>query len=223
MFDADVNEIEKGRMTRYSIKRQGSAISYGEVLERWQTDSTFQSFFSELLAGSPYVAFRWETPAIRRTTIHQPFELVLLNAPRYASRKTDAQTFKSYFLQNDAQGGIVSFPSLGGDAILVVPQPLAAGEVYGHLAAFVRGAPRQQRDALWQVIGRNMQSILGAEPRWLNTAGGGVAWLHVRIDSRPKYYGYEPFKAAIGATGEPSGLNSCPPVEPHNKLVNRIG
>ncbi|MGI9175867.1 MAG: DUF6940 family protein [Rhodothermales bacterium] len=23
---------------------------------------------------------------------------------------------------------------------------------------------------------------------WLSTAGGGVSWLHVRLDSRPKYY-----------------------------------
>ena len=29
---------------------------------------------------------------------------------------------------------------------------------------------------------------LGARPVWLSTAGGGVDWLHVRLDDRPKYY-----------------------------------
>jgi hypothetical protein len=29
---------------------------------------------------------------------------------------------------------------------------------------------------------------------WLSTAGMGVSWLHVRLDSSLKYYGYKPFK-----------------------------
>jgi len=32
-------------------------------------------------------------------------------------------------------------------------------------------------------------------PTWLSTAGGGVAWLHVRLDTRPKYYRYNPYRA----------------------------
>src|SRR5437773_8006599 len=31
-------------------------------------------------------------------------------------------------------------------------------------------------------------------PRWLNTEGTGVFYLHVRIDSRPKYYSWEEYK-----------------------------
>ncbi len=38
--------------------------------------------------------------------------------------------------------------------------------------------------------------MIGHTPLWLSTAGGGVAWLHVRLDSRPKYYGYSPYKTA---------------------------
>jgi len=30
---------------------------------------------------------------------------------------------------------------------------------------------------------------------WLSTSGLGVGWLHVRLDSRPKYYTYEPYKS----------------------------
>ena len=34
-------------------------------------------------------------------------------------------------------------------------------------------------------------------PIWLNTAGGGVAWLHIRLDHRPKYYRYLPYKKPL--------------------------
>ena len=31
-------------------------------------------------------------------------------------------------------------------------------------------------------------------PLWLSTCGTGVYWLHVRLDSRPKYYSYQEYK-----------------------------
>jgi hypothetical protein len=40
-----------------------------------------------------------------------------------------------------------------------------------------------------------MQRRLNNKPVWLSTAGAGVAWLHIRLDDRPKYYGYTPFRA----------------------------
>ena len=32
-----------------------------------------------------------------------------------------------------------------------------------------------------------------AKPVWLSTSGMGVAWLHFRLDQRPKYYTYRAF------------------------------
>jgi hypothetical protein len=28
---------------------------------------------------------------------------------------------------------------------------------------------------------------------WLSTSGLGVAWLHIRLDSTPKYYQHQPY------------------------------
>lgn len=41
-----------------------------------------------------------------------------------------------------------------------------------------------------------MQQNLNDAPIWLNTAGAGVPWLHIRLDSRPKYYRYQPYTLA---------------------------
>jgi hypothetical protein len=34
------------------------------------------------------------------------------------------------------------------------------------------------------------------QPIWLSTAGMGVAWLHIRLDERPKYYSHKPYAVA---------------------------
>ncbi len=77
---------------------------------------------------------------------------------------------------------------------MVVPCPVAEASAYRHLAAFVRLAPESQRHALWQSVAEAMTRRIGAKPVWLSTAGAGVSWLHVRLDDRPKYYGFGPYR-----------------------------
>lgn len=89
---------------------------------------------------------------------------------------------------------MVAFPNLGKDAILVVPCPRGSPSAYGHLAAFVRQAPKDQTHALWALVGDAMVQRLGTKPVWLSTAGAGVSWLHVRLDDSPKYYGHAPYR-----------------------------
>ena len=76
----------------------------------------------------------------------------------------------------------------------MVPRPDRPPSAHGHLAAFVRQAPEPQRHALGESVGGAMGRRLGAAPVWLSTAGAGVPWLHVRLDDRPKYYGYGPYR-----------------------------
>ena len=89
---------------------------------------------------------------------------------------------------------MLTIPNLGGDALMVVPRPMSDVGCYCHLAAFLRGAPEPQRDALWVAVANATLGRVGSKPLWLNTAGGGVAWLHVRLDARPKYYHHMPYK-----------------------------
>ena len=88
----------------------------------------------------------------------------------------------------------MSFANLGRDAFLVVPCPTGRLSAYGHLAAFLRGAQEEQKHALWALVGKLMEQRGGSKSVWLSTAGAGVSWLHVRLDDRPKYYGYGPYR-----------------------------
>ncbi len=89
---------------------------------------------------------------------------------------------------------MVLFPSLGGDATLLAPSPIDAATDYAHLAAFLRTADERQIQALWCKVGIHVAASLRDEPIWLSTSGLGVAWLHVRLDSMPKYYQHQPYK-----------------------------
>ncbi len=194
MFDAKIQEIEPKQIIRYSLTQDGGRVRFSEALDLWESSADFRSFFTKVLIESPFSAFRWETPALTESNAARDFEFVLLDEPAFCSRPTDKKTFAKYFAAADANAGVTSFPSLGRDSILIVPSLQADTAAYGHLSAFVRRAPPEQIDALWRLVGKLMKSQLSDRPVWLSTAGGGVAWLHVRLDSRPKYYGYAPYR-----------------------------
>lgn len=196
MFDATIDNIEPNRITRYFLTRDAAALTFSNVLDLWQSDADFRNYYSQLLADSPFDAYRWETPTLTASNVTQPFQFVLLNSPGFCSRQTDQTAYDSYFTADDTDYGVVSFANLSGDATLVVPSPRTDISAYGHLAAFIRHAPNNQIDAFWRIISNAVKSKISHIPLWLSTAGGGVAWLHVRLDSRPKYYGYSPYKTA---------------------------
>jgi hypothetical protein len=183
-----------GDRVRIAIDLDGSPVCYADVLQRWQSDEEFRTFFIGLLADAPFSAFRWETPPITLATANRPFEFVLEDSPGLA-RNPDVDAFAQHF-KNGAMEEVVEFPNLGKDAVMVVPCPNGPPSAYGHLADFVRHAPDSQKHALWKLVGAAMQRRLGARPVWLSTAGAGVAWLHVRLDDRPKYYGYAAYRNA---------------------------
>lgn len=80
------------------------------------------------------------------------------------------------------------------DATLVVPTPQSDLSNYTHLGRFIRNAPINQIDAFWKNTGITVSTELKEKKVWLNTEGTGVYWLHGRIDSRPKYYKYKPYR-----------------------------
>jgi len=185
------------RGTRFAIDFNGEPASFRNIVEALRFDSSFRSAFNASLSQSPYAAFRWETPAATTVSISQPFEYVLIESPEL-DRVPDPTPFAGHL--GHSRDGVVVFTNLGGDAVLIAPSPMTSHSAYGHLGAFVRNAPEQQRQALWQSVGEALTARVGDKPVWLSTAGAGVAWLHIRIDDRPKYYVFTPYKKSSGAT-----------------------
>lgn len=192
MWNISMKELDDAPGRRFYVMHEGQAATYHEVLESLQSDAAFRQRLNTALAEAPYSAFRWETPQVTKDTQDRPFEFVILDSPGLA-RRPDEKAFADYYHQ--AEEDVTVFANLGRDAILVVPTPLADYSAYGHLAAFVRNAPEIQRHALWKAVGEAMIARLSDKPVWLSTAGAGVSWLHMRLDDRPKYYGYQPYRS----------------------------
>ncbi len=177
--------------SQYRLLQEERLLTFEEVLKLWQKDIDFRTFFNQLLVDSPYDAFFWETPPLSQKTIQQAFEFVLIEAKGLAKVNPDTHSFQEHFQQNES---VVTFGNLGGDAQLIVPCPVIENSTYTHLANFVRYAPTEQIHQLWEMVGQVYEQKIGSQNKWLSTAGMGVYWVHVRIDSRPKYYRYSPYR-----------------------------
>lgn len=194
MWQCVPEPLPGGRVVRFVPRDpSGAQLPYRDGLRLLRTDETFRGFFASLLSAAPFDAFRWETPPVDAATVDRAFEFVLLDAPAL-NRPPDAEAFEDRFRSARDGRQVVAFPNLGNDAVLVVPCPAGPPETYAHLAAFVRGAPAAQVHELWQTVAAEMESRLSAAPVWLSTAGMGVSWLHVRLDARPKYYGFGAYR-----------------------------
>jgi len=195
MWDTDTQNIPSGCL--YRLLRDQAPLSFRELFRLLESDDDFITWYSKLLAHSKFSAFYWEHPPLTTQRLDEDAEFVLIEAALLASLPTDPAPFQSQFkMQPDAD--VCVFPNLGGDAMLVVPSPIGSSEAYPHLAAFVRHAPAGQVHSLWRRTSQIVREQLTSVPRWLSTAGLGVAWLHIRLDSRPKYYSYAPYKDRQG-------------------------
>ena len=194
MWKSQRELIDFQRVHKISIFRNDKQVTYSKVIELWQQDSSFREFFISVLADAPMTAYFWETPPVTKSTVDREFEFVLIDSPTLANIDPDPWDFQRHF--ESATKEVITFPNLGNDALLVVPCPMAEIPVYTHLAAFVREAHYTQQHLLWQTVGRSLQQRLNQQPIWVSTSGLGVHWLHVRLDSRPKYYCFKPYKDA---------------------------
>ena len=193
MWSAARTIIREGQSETIALLRDETPASFADVVTAWRDEPEFRDFFIRLLANEPYAAFFWEMPPIRRDTTGRDCKFVIIRSDALARMAPDPDAFAAKF--DDATGSIATFRNLGGDALLVAPRPIARSASYAHIAAFLRTAPEAQRHDLFVALARAIDGELQQTPAriWISTSGLGIAWLHIRLDSFPKYYQHRPF------------------------------
>lgn len=191
IWDFLLSPLQDAQGMRLTAVRNSNPATVDDVILGFRTDESFRVGWNSTLAEIQFTAFRWETPPVTIASRNDNFECVILNDP-HLDRTPDPTSFSEYFAGTAT--GIAVFPNLRKDAMMIVPCPIADHAAYGHLAAFVRHAPSSQRDALWKTVGEVWGKRVSQTPVWLSTAGAGVPWLHVRLDSVPKYYWHVPYR-----------------------------
>jgi len=191
-FEAISETPASRNLKRYRILKENTCISFDEWLILLSHDDGFVDFFISLFTACGFHSYSWETPPITASRIKRDFEFVIHNLPT-PTRSPDLQTYSEYFDTKTAVEGIVAFENLGRDALLVVPSPYRPDADYSGLAQFFRDAPIAQQRALWRELAKHANNQLSDIPLWVSVAGGGINWLHIRLDSIPKYYRYAPY------------------------------
>lgn len=186
--------IKLNQSYKFQILENDSILSYRKVINYWRDNLAFRLYFNDILASIPFKAAFWECIPVTRASLDQSFEFVVRKSKKLANVVPTPTPFQRFFTQKATHTTIVTFLNLGKDAMLVVPCPIQEQDTYTHLLSFVRNAETQQIHALWQSVGDALLNNISTQPKWLSTSGLGVYWLHVRIDSSPKYYGYLPYK-----------------------------
>jgi hypothetical protein len=204
---------------RCTMLRDGVPMTYMDAFRALESNELDCSrILTEVIVEFPAAALFWECiPVTASTAPSKIFEFVLLASDALANIETDIRPFREKFEQHAREsfrhpshvsGTVVAFHNLNQDAVLVVPVPTSAIEFkrppahFAHLAAFMRGAPSAHISAFWSTVGAAaLNQLRAAEGQgnadkkfWLSTSGLGVSWLHVRIDTVPKYYNFAAYK-----------------------------
>lgn len=210
----------RGNVKRYAAQIQVATSTTEEPIsiQSWMTMVASNSAvgiqaasdLSSIISSSSYDSILFETPgSCLQSSGKDHFEFALVNEPalhRFAEISPDRNSFAQHFnacLQTRQDDTVCSFDNLGGDASLVSPLPQTNVDdiSYSHLAIFVRNAPESQVTEFWRLSALTYMNVLQQKNRgdpnaktWFSTNGMGVSWLHLRVDSWPKYYHYKPFK-----------------------------
>ncbi len=171
---------------RFRIKKKGEFLSFKEVFTLWAENVGFIKFYKEALIAFGYQAFYWEHPAINEAFLEKKYECILQRSKPLENLQSNENTFKEYIHANNQ---VADFMNLGKNARLIVPTKQTDQEVYNHLGKFINFAKDEQIIKIFQQLGDAVLEELKEEKAiWLNTAGLGVIWLHIRLDTKPKYY-----------------------------------
>ena len=132
--------------------------------------------------------FLWRTSCLRADApLGGAFARTLTPCARLCTPQ-NYSAFKEKLSKVAPGASCVSFPNLSGDTVLVVPTP-RRGKAYTTLREFMAHAPAEQQRELWKEVARQARKALKKHAcLWISTHGLGVAYLHVRICTHPKYY-----------------------------------
>ena len=167
MWSVNTSEIAPNRL-HLELFEDERSVSFERLLQLWDQNAEFRTFWTQQLTSPKWTGLRWETPPITASTVDRSFECILIRSDAL-ERRPDTNAFQAHFEAED----VIAFDNLSGDATLVVPCPMNSETNYVHLLSFLRSAGDQQTHALWSMTANTVRSRLNDRPIWLSTAGMG--------------------------------------------------
>jgi hypothetical protein len=177
---------------RFFLKKEAAYLSFEEVFDLWSNSVDFINFYVNALIDLNYQAFYWEHPALNKQFLKKKYECILHRSQPLEFLRSNEKAFEHYLY---SKKHVEDFLNLGKNARLIIPTKQTNQEIYNHFGKFIRFAKKEQQLELFKRIGTLIiEELEEKELIWLNTAGLGVIWLHIRLDTRPKYYKTQKYK-----------------------------
>jgi len=134
--------------------------------------------------------FFYQTTVID-SNLSNEYKEIYIESERLEKISQDYSPFNEYFFKPKNKY-VTSFSNLSGDSILIIPIPNKSKYNYTTLKDFIDNAPLKQQKAFWIHVAECIIELLKIVDKvYLNTHGLGVYYLHVRLDTKPKYYSKE--------------------------------
>ncbi|CAN0272180.1 unnamed protein product [Ectocarpus sp. 6 AP-2014] len=154
-------------------------VTWKSRLEQWKQGKNLPRITSSVF---------WETSRMHNGGLSE-FKQKTTPASKHLPLSTRADS--SAFAQHvRGKKSTVAFQNLGNTATLVAPphRP-GSNKNYSHIATFYKHASPGEIKDLWRTVAKEVEKKMKkGESVYVSTHGTGVPWLHVRIESTPKYY-----------------------------------
>lgn len=135
--------------------------------------------------------FFWETSYIDKE-MKEEYDEKFIESERLEQQEYNPEAFLEY-IENSDNDYVTSFPNLKKDSMLVIPIPRSSN--FTSLKFFMDFSSDRQYRYFWRRVAEEIENmLLEHEGVWVSTHGLGVPYLHVRIDTYPKYYQTRRFK-----------------------------
>lgn len=178
-----------------TLNQDGQLLTFFQVLTLWVQDQDFRKFYWQTLIKHGGNGCFWEHPRLTKISANEPYKCVITRTESFTRFAASPDRFRAKMKVGTS---VSAFLNLGRDGLLIIPNESQddASVNCRDLIAFCSSAPEEWLHEFWERVGKEALKILAENsPRqFLSTHGFGVLWLHVRLEERPKYYHYRPFK-----------------------------
>jgi hypothetical protein len=179
---AEVKKFGSSYIIRYHI--YGKPITNSDFIYFLNSDQSFRKTLTKSIVDLPTEAIYLESPMMQEKYDKKVFFLVAVEA-KFASGDACYSSFREHLTAGSS--GATSFPNLGRDCTLIVPQPESGYRKYRHLKQYLTYGSESSVDNFWVKVAEAAKANY-ASGFFLKTDGRSVPYIHYRVQVEPKYY-----------------------------------
>jgi hypothetical protein len=134
-------------------------------------------------ARSKFKQYRIIFPPVNESSLQKPFSYYFI--PIFAvAKRTDTETFRNILEKDKSNRNFVVFKNLSKTSLLFSPKIIPGTDIitYRYISDFMEYATIKQITDIWTAVGHVALELSKKTTIFINTHGGGVAFLHIRID-----------------------------------------